>query len=200
MKTEAGKLERYYIDQRTGTAHKVFCLGKNRSRIKTTVNVLIKWKLHRRLFYLNVGMFVDLIIMDYTASLVENKFTEFSCWSIKLIASIGSSRSKNFVQKSKIRFSIQGKCSEQFQTFLSEGVSIRPYHGRNWSVNWGGGWIFIYSCSVRRISFQINLNDSWFQKKFVGQNKKIWIFTPPINALVSPLDPTFYFFGIMNAS
>ena len=58
MKTEAGKLERYYIDQRTGTAHKVFCLGKNRSRIKTTVNVLIKWKLHRRLFYLNLGMFV----------------------------------------------------------------------------------------------------------------------------------------------
>ena len=144
MKTEAGKLERYYIDQRTGTAHKVFCLGKNRSRIKTTVNVLIKWKLHRRLFYLNVGMFVDLIIMDYTASLVENKFTEFSCWSIKLIASIGSSRSKNFVQKSKIRFSIQGKCSEQFQTFLSEGVSIRPYQGRNWSVNWGGVNIHIF--------------------------------------------------------
>ena len=51
----------------------------------------------------------------------------------------------------------------------------------------GGGWIFIYSCSARRISFEINLNDSWFQKKVVGQNKKIWIFTPPINALISPL-------------
>ena len=42
MKTEAGKLETYYIDRRTGTAHKVLCVGKNRSRIKTIVNVLIK--------------------------------------------------------------------------------------------------------------------------------------------------------------
>ena len=167
MKTEAGKLERYYIDQRAGTAHKVFCLGKNRSRIKTTVNVLIKWKLHRRLFYLNVGIFVDLIIMDYTASLVENKFTEFSCWSIKLIASIGSSRSKNFVQKSKIRFSIQGKCSEQFQTFLSEGVSIRPYQGRNWSVNWGGEYSyirvlpdeFLFKLTLMTADFKSNLSD-----------------------------------------
>ena len=30
MKTEAGKLETYYIDRITGTAHKVLCLGKNR--------------------------------------------------------------------------------------------------------------------------------------------------------------------------
>ena len=44
----------------------------------------------------------------------------------------------------------------------------------------GGGLIFIYSCSARRISFEINLNDSWFQKKFVGQNKKIWILTPQL--------------------
>ena len=36
MKTEAGKLETYYIDRRTGTAHKVLCVGKNSSRIKAT--------------------------------------------------------------------------------------------------------------------------------------------------------------------
>ena len=37
MKTEAGKLETYFIDRRTGTAHKVLCVGKNRLRIKATV-------------------------------------------------------------------------------------------------------------------------------------------------------------------
>ena len=51
----------------------------------------------------------------------------------------------------------------------------------------GGGCIFIYYCSARRISFEINGNDNWFQKKFVGQNANIWIYTPPINALVSAL-------------
>ena len=29
MKTEAAKLETYYIDRRTGTAHKVLCGQKN---------------------------------------------------------------------------------------------------------------------------------------------------------------------------
>ena len=34
MKTEAGKLETYHIDRRTGIAHKVLCVGKYCSRIK----------------------------------------------------------------------------------------------------------------------------------------------------------------------
>ena len=42
MKTEAGKLETYFIDRRTGTAHKVLCAGKNSSRNRATV--LIKQK------------------------------------------------------------------------------------------------------------------------------------------------------------
>ena len=51
----------------------------------------------------------------------------------------------------------------------------------------GGGCIFIYSRSARRISFEISCHYSWFQKKFVGQDENIWICTPPINALVSAL-------------
>ena len=53
----------------------------------------------------------------------------------------------------------------------------------------GGGCIFIYSCSARRIYFEINCNDNWFQKKFVGKNENIWISThpSPINALVTAL-------------
>ena len=70
MKTEAGKWETYYIDRRTGTAHKVLCVGKKNSRIKAIVNVLIKWKQHRQLFYVNLGKLVDLITVDSTASLV----------------------------------------------------------------------------------------------------------------------------------
>ena len=34
----------------------------------------------------------------------------------------------------------------------------------------GGGGIFIPSRYARRISFEINPNSNWFQKKFVGQN------------------------------
>ena len=42
--------------------------------------------------------------------------------------------------------------------------------------------------SARRISFKINSNDNWFQKKFVGQNANVWISPPPaINALVTAL-------------
>ena len=37
IKTEAGKLETYFIDRRTGTAYKVLCVSKNSSRIKATV-------------------------------------------------------------------------------------------------------------------------------------------------------------------
>ena len=103
-KTEAGKLQTYYIDWRTGTAHKVLCKGKNRSEIKTTVNVLIKWKQHRQLFYVTLGKFVDLITVDSTVSLVKKNFKEFPCFSINLIASIYSSRSPNIFQKSKILF------------------------------------------------------------------------------------------------
>ena len=36
-----------------------------------------------------------------------------------------------------------------------------------------GGCIFIYSRFARRTSFEINCNDNWFQKKFVGQNANI---------------------------
>ena len=46
-------------------------------------------------------------------------------------------------------------------------------------IGGGGGCIFIYSRSARRISFEIDCNDNWFQKKFVGQNANIWISTPP---------------------
>ena len=35
-----------------------------------------------------------------------------------------------------------------------------------------GECIFIQSCSARRIYFEINPNSNWFQKKFVGPNKK----------------------------
>ena len=54
MKTEAGKLETYYIDRRTSTAHKVLCAGKNSSRIKATV--LINKK-SRTTDLSNVGQF-----------------------------------------------------------------------------------------------------------------------------------------------
>ena len=43
----------------------------------------------------------------------------------------------------------------------------------------GGGGIFIYSCYARLISFEINANDNWFEKKLVGHNTNIWIYTPP---------------------
>ena len=33
-----------------------------------------------------------------------------------------------------------------------------------------GGGIFIYSCSARLISFEMNLKTTNFKKKFVGQN------------------------------
>ena len=40
MKTEAGKMETYYIDRRTGTAHKVLCgVCINSSRIIDTAFV-----------------------------------------------------------------------------------------------------------------------------------------------------------------
>ena len=55
-----------------------------------------------------------------------------------------------------------------------------------WSQN---SWsrIFIYSCYARLISFEINPNDNWFQKKLVCHNTNIWIYTPPINALATAL-------------
>ena len=40
-------------------------------------------------------------------------------------------------------------------------------------IGGGGGCIFIYLRSARRISFEINCNDNYFQKKFVGQNANI---------------------------
>ena len=40
-------------------------------------------------------------------------------------------------------------------------------------IGGGGGCIFIYSRSARRISFEINSNDNGFQKKFIGQNANI---------------------------
>ena len=44
----------------------------------------------------------------------------------------------------------------------------------------GGGSIFIYSRSARQISFEINCNDNWFQKKFVGRiNEEIYEYAPP---------------------
>ena len=44
MKTEAGKLETYYIDRITGTAHKVLCLGKNRQILCLGKNRQILWQ------------------------------------------------------------------------------------------------------------------------------------------------------------
>ena len=42
----------------------------------------------------------------------------------------------------------------------------------------GGGGIFIYSRSARRISFEISCHYSQFQKKFVGR-KQIYEYAPP---------------------
>ena len=71
---------------------------------------------------------------------------------------------------------------------LSTSLSIWPRAETKALIGGGGGCIFIYSRSAQRISFEINCNDNWFQKKFVGQNANIWIYTPPpINALVSAL-------------
>ena len=51
-----------------------------------------------------------------------------------------------------------------------------------------GVCIFIYSCYARLISFEINPNNNWSQKKLVGHNTNIWIYTPPpINALATAL-------------
>ena len=51
-----------------------------------------------------------------------------------------------------------------------------------------GGWIFIYSCSARQISFEISCHYSWFQKKFESRTR-IYEYAPPppINALVTAL-------------
>ena len=43
MKTEAGKLETYYIDRRTGTAHKVLCVCRNSSTIDTAIVLNLRY-------------------------------------------------------------------------------------------------------------------------------------------------------------
>ncbi len=45
--------------------------------------------------------------------------------------------------------------------------------------------LFIYSCSARLISFEMNLKNNWFQKKLVGQNSNIWNPPPPKKLSVS---------------
>ena len=79
------------------------------------------------------------------------------------------------------------KCQRKFRHARSKNASPCTYRAVTKALI-GGGCIFIYSRSARRISFEINCNDNWFQKKFVGQNANIWISTPPpINVLVTAL-------------
>ena len=72
--------------------------------------------------------------------------------------------------------------------FIFNYVSIVPSPLRVVTKALIGGCIFIYLRSARRISFQINCNDNWFQKKFVGRTR-IHEYPPPINALVTVLSP-----------
>ena len=53
----------------------------------------------------------------------------------------------------------------------------------------GRGWIFIYSCSVQNNVSWNELKNNWFQKKFIGQNTNIWIFTPHPNSPPPPPPP-----------
>ena len=43
-------------------------------------------------------------------------------------------------------------------------------------------YIFTYSCSARRVSFQIKFKLIQFEKKFVGQNMNLWIYTPRLKS------------------
>ena len=48
--------------------------------------------------------------------------------------------------------------------------------------------MFMYSGSVKLISFKINSNNNWFQKMLVGRNLYISIRPRLINVLVPPYD------------
>ena len=54
---------------------------------------------------------------------------------------------------------------------------------------WGGGGIFIYSCSARLICFEINLKPTDFKRNSSGITR-IYEYTPPppINALAMALE------------
>ena len=51
------------------------------------------------------------------------------------------------------------RCVIVLPTFTNSAVNTpaisASVQGRRYNVNWGGGCIFIYSCSARRVSFQI---------------------------------------------
>ena len=57
---------------------------------------------------------------------------------------------------------------------------IHPVTGRSQSVNWGGGGgcIFIYSCSARPISFEINVKTTDFKRNSSGITR-IYEYTSP---------------------
>ena len=61
-------------------------------------------------------------------------------------------------------------------THCSSGILWWTHHSDQGLT---GGCIFIYSCSAQQISFEINCNDNWLQKKFVGQKVSVWICPPP---------------------
>jgi hypothetical protein len=55
----------------------------------------------------------------------------------------------------------------------------------------GGGGIFIYSSSARRISFEMNLKTKKLKRNSSGRTR-IYEYTLPINALVTPLVAAFF--------
>ena len=68
-------------------------------------------------------------------------------------------------------------------------AALSNNQGRKYSVHRGDG-VYSYICLLPdEFFFEINPNANWFEKKFVGQNKTIWIFPPPpqFNAVVSPV-------------
>ena len=61
---------------------------------------------------------------------------------------------------------------------------------------WGGGCIFIYSCSARRISFEMNLISKEIRR---AEHEYMNIHPPPpINALVTPLLLRYYIAHLAN--
>ena len=61
-------------------------------------------------------------------------------------------------------------------------IFIIHSQGRRQSANWGG----VYSY-IRVLSDWLLLKSTSFQKKLVGQDMNIWIYTPPISALATAL-------------
>ena len=56
---------------------------------------------------------------------------------------------------------------------------------------WGGGCIFIYSCSIRRVSFQIRLKLINLKRNPSAEHEYMNIPPPPINVLVSAMSVTY---------